>query len=258
MDPLTRVGSGGDGRTPLLELRGVSRQFGGFLAVDDVTLAVHPGDILGMAGPNGAGKSTLFNLVSGVPFGPSSGEVHFAGRRIDRLSAARISRLGLRRTFQSEQLFPSLSVLDNVLVAAAYLGPRRPFRGRQQHAEAVGALETVGIEPHSRALAGDVPLLVKKKLMIASALVAGPQLLMLDEPAGGLNTEDQVELIALLGRLHAQGLTLLIIEHVLSLLRELADRMVVLASGSVLVEGSPRDVLTDPRVLDAYLGQAAA
>jgi branched-chain amino acid transport system ATP-binding protein len=260
MDQVTSSGSGAGvtASAPLLEVRGVSRFFGGFPAVDDVTMRVAHGEILGIAGPNGAGKSTLFNLVSGVPFGPSNGEVVFQGRRIDRLSPSRISRLGLRRTFQSEQLFPSLSVLDNVLVAAAYLGGHGFVRGRALRAEAGAALETVGIAGYGADLAGDVPLLVKKKLMIASALVARPRLLMLDEPAGGLNSEDQTELIALLRRLNAGGLTLLIIEHVLSLLRELAGRMIVLASGSVLVEGSPREVLTDPRVLEAYLGKGAA
>jgi branched-chain amino acid transport system ATP-binding protein len=242
----------------LLQVVGVSRTFGGFTAVDDVSLEVRRGEVLGIAGPNGAGKSTLFNLISGVPFGPSAGRIVFDGRNIERLSPSRISRLGLRRTFQSEQLFPSLTVLDNVLVAAAYLGRRSFFRGHALRAEAEAALDAVGIGGQRDALAGDVPLLAKKKLMIASALVASPSLLMLDEPAGGLNTEDQEELVTLLRALNGGGLTLVIIEHVLSLLRELAGRMVVLAAGAVLVEGSPERVLTDPRVMEAYLGQEAA
>ncbi|MGW6459278.1 ABC transporter ATP-binding protein [Streptomyces sp. NPDC055078] len=258
MDQVTPAGGGPAGPEPLLEVSGVSRVFGGFTAVDDVSLRVVPGEVLGIAGPNGAGKSTLFNLVSGVPFGPSGGRISFGGRRIDGLSPSRISRLGLRRTFQAEQSFPTLSVLDNVLVSAAYLGGRKPFRKRGLRAEAMAALETVGIAGHGDRLAGEVPLLVKKKLMIASALVARPRLLMLDEPAGGLNTEDQTELVALLRQLNTDGLALLIIEHVLSLLRELADRMIVLASGSVLVEGSPHEVLNDPRVMEAYLGKGAA
>ncbi|SFK69602.1 branched-chain amino acid transport system ATP-binding protein [Amycolatopsis sacchari] len=243
---------------PLLDVRAVSRFFGGFPAVADVSLQVREGEILGIAGPNGAGKSTLFNLVSGVPFGPSRGEVWFDGRRVDRLAASRISRAGLRRTFQSEQLFPALTVLDNVLVAAAYLGGGGIFGHRARRAEAERALETAGISGYAADLAGDVPLLVKKKLMIASALVARPRLLMLDEPAGGLNTEDQRELTELLRGLNAAGLTLLIIEHVLSLLRELAGRMIVLTAGSVLVEGTPREVLSDPRVMEAYLGEGVA
>ena len=238
----------------LLEVRGVSRRFGGFLAVDNVSLRVDKGEILGIAGPNGAGKSTLFNLISGVPFGPSAGEVLFEGRQIDRLPAHKIARLGLRRTFQAEQLFPSLSVWDNIAVASHYLGRR----GRSAKTAAATALETVGITKYRDERAGDIPLLAKKKLMIASALVARPRLLMLDEPAGGLNSEDQADLIQLLADLQKDGLTLLIIEHVLSLLRELANRMIILSSGELLVDGTPDTVLSDPRVLEAYLGKAEA
>jgi len=240
----------------VLSVREATRVFGGFTAVDSATLDVHEGEILGIAGPNGAGKSTLFNLISGVPFGPSSGEVHFDGRRIDRLKPDRIARLGLRRTFQSEQLFTTLTVEENVSVAAAYLAPGS--RGALRRAETNRALETVGITRYRGAVAGEVPLLVKKKLMIASALVASPRLLMLDEPAGGLDTDDQDELIALLRQLRDDGLTLLIIEHVLSLLKQLAGRMIVMAAGEVLATGDPDAVLRDPAVVEAYLGQTAA
>jgi len=236
----------------LLELRQVSRHFGGFVAVDDVTLNVHEGEILGIAGPNGAGKSTLFNLISGVPFGPTGGEIFFDGTRIDRLPAHRIARSGMRRTFQAEQLFPSLSVSDNIAVANHYLG------GRHTKGDVETALETVGITKYRDDPATDIPLLAKKKLMIASALVSQPRLLMLDEPAGGLNDEDQAELILLLRELQKGGLTLLIIEHVLSLIRDLAKRMVIMSSGEVLIEGTPDAVLSDPRVMEAYLGKAAA
>ncbi|YCK84146.1 ABC transporter ATP-binding protein [Arthrobacter sp. D3-18] len=236
----------------LLEVRQVSRRFGGFVAVDNVTLNVDAGEILGIAGPNGAGKSTLFNLISGVPFGPTDGGILFDGIRIDKLPAHRIARLGMRRTFQAEQLFPSLSVSDNIAVANHYLGGR----GRTKDVET--ALETVGITRYRDDKAADIPLLAKKKLMIAGALVSQPRLLMLDEPAGGLNDEDQAELILLLRKLQKGGLTLLIIEHVLSLIRDLAKRMIIMSSGEVLVEGTPDAVLSDPRVMEAYLGKAAA
>lgn len=239
----------------LLRVGGVSRRFGGFLAVDDVSFDVHDGEILGIAGPNGAGKSTLFNLVSGLPFGPSSGSVHFAGQRVDRLRPDRISRLGLRRTFQAEQLFSTMTVEENVLVAAAYLR-RRGDRAAPGTMEATDrALEQTGISEYRQARASDVPLIVKKKLMVASALVGGPKMLMLDEPAGGLDESDQANLIELLRRLQADGLTLLIIEHVLSLLKELAPRMIVMSAGRILAEGTPDDVLADNAVIEAYLGQ---
>ena len=237
----------------LLEVRQVSRRFGGFVAVDNVTLNVDEGEILGIAGPNGAGKSTLFNLISGVPFGPTDGEILFDGVRIDKLPAHKIARLGMRRTFQAEQLFPSLSVSDNIAVANHYLGGRGRYKG-----DVGTALETVGITRYRDDKAADIPLLAKKKLMIASALVSKPRLLMLDEPAGGLNDEDQAELILLLRELQKGGLTLLIIEHVLSLIRDLAKRMIIMSSGEVLVEGTPDAVLADPRVMEAYLGKATA
>ncbi|WP_420178178.1 ABC transporter ATP-binding protein [Paenarthrobacter sp. TA1.8] len=237
----------------LLEVRQVSRRFGGFVAVDNVTLNVDEGEILGIAGPNGAGKSTLFNLISGVPFGPTDGEILFDGVRIDKLAAHKIARLGMRRTFQAEQLFPSLSVSDNMAVANHYLGGRGRYKG-----DVETALETVGITRYRDDKAADIPLLAKKKLMIASALVSKPRLLMLDEPAGGLNDEDQAELILLLRELQKGGLTLLIIEHVLSLIRDLAKRMIIMSSSEVLVEGTPDAVLADPRVMEAYLGKATA
>ncbi|PPG38119.1 ABC transporter ATP-binding protein [Pseudoclavibacter sp. RFBA6] len=239
---------------PVLSVRNASRVFGGFTAVRDVSFDVAEGEILGIAGPNGAGKSTLFNLISGVPFGPSSGEIWFDGARIDRLRAPKIARRGLRRTFQSEQLFTTLTVGDNVSVSAAYLSTGMTRAARQESVDI--AIDAVGIGAYRDLPSGEVPLLVKKKLMIASALVAQPRLLMLDEPAGGLDSEDQAELIELLSLLNSQGLTLLIIEHVLSLLRELAGRMVVMAAGSSLSEGTPEQALSDPAVVEAYLGGA--
>ena len=237
---------------PLLAVRDVSRTFGGFTALRGVTLDVVENEILGIAGPNGAGKSTLFNLISGVPFGPSSGSVVFGGRRIDGLAPPRIARLGLRRTFQAEQLFSTLSVRDNVAVAAAYLGTPRRLRT----SEVTEALERVGIDAHAEKVSGESPLLVKKKLMIASALVARPRLLMLDEPAGGLNADDQRELVELIRMLRSTGLTVIVIEHVLGLLRAVADRLVVLAAGEILASGRPDEVLRDPAVVEAYLGTA--
>lgn len=240
---------------PLLSVDSVSRRFGGFLAVDDVSFTVGEGEILGIAGPNGAGKSTLFNLISGVPFGPTKGTVRFEGKRVDGMRGDKISRCGLRRTFQAEQLFSTMTVEENAMVAANYLRVRAPLSHRTARTEAAAALEIVGILEHRALRAADVPLIVKKKLMIASALVADPKLLMLDEPAGGLDEADQADLIELIRNLQKEGLAMIIIEHVLSLLRAVSPRMIIMSAGRILVEGTPEDVLRDPAVIEAYLGQ---
>ncbi len=239
---------------PLLSVSSASRSFGGYHAVKDVDLDVQRGEVLGIAGPNGAGKSTLFNLISGVPYGPSSGVITFQGRNIEGLPGHKISRLGLRRTFQADQVFPQLTVLENVTVASRYL----VGRGGNAHADAMEMLERVGLAPQRHELGADLSTLSKKKLMIASAIVGDPQLLMLDEPAGGLNVEDQEALASLIGVLNADGLTIVVIEHVLSLLRQVAGRMIVLVAGEVLTTGTPDAVLNDPRVVEAYLGESAA
>ncbi|KAF5292403.1 hypothetical protein FQR65_LT20295 [Abscondita terminalis] len=239
---------------PLLEVRDVARHFGGFRAVDGVSFTVEQGEILGIAGPNGAGKSTLFNLITGTPFGPSAGTVRFDGTDITGKRPHRIARLGLRRTFQAEQLFGTLSVEDNVRVAAGHLGSGAGRVGDDVNR----ALDRVDLSGVRTELSADLPLYEKKRLMIATALVGQPKLLMLDEPAGGLNTEDQESLVQLLAALRGEGLTLIIIEHVLSLLRQLAGRMLVMAVGQVLVEGDPAEVLNSPEVLEAYLGEPVA
>lgn len=241
---------------PLLRVEHVTRRFGGFTAVDDVSFSLEPGEILGVAGPNGAGKSTLFNLISGVPFHASAGTITFNGAQIEHRAADRIARLGLRRTFQAEQLFGTLTVRENVETAAAYLRSRRVSRGAIRR-DADAALEQAGIASYASRAADDVPMLVKKKVMIASALVAEPKLLMLDEPAGGLSEDDQRDLADLLHRLNSSGVTLIIIEHVLSLLREVAGRLIIMSNGQILAEGQPDDVLADEAVIEAYLGKAA-
>ncbi|MFF4414393.1 ABC transporter ATP-binding protein [Streptosporangium sp. NPDC001559] len=235
----------------LLSVRRACRTFGNYRAVHDVTFDLTEGETLGIAGPNGAGKSTLFNLITGVPFNASSGRIEYEGRRIERLPAHRIARLGLRRTFQADQVFPELTVFENVRLAAHYLNGRRDARSAAFH-----ALERVGLLPSAHLRGGDLSVLAKKKLMIAGALAGEPKVLMLDEPAGGLDTDDQDDLATLVETLNADGTTFVIIEHVLSLLRRVADRMIVMVAGEILVVGGPDEVLSDPRVIDAYLGES--
>ena len=239
---------------PVLSVTGVRKSFGGFIAVDDVSFELFSGEVLGIAGPNGAGKSTVFNLVTGIPHGPDAGSVHLAGRRIDRLRPHTISRMGVRRTFQSESLFDSLSVAENIAVSQAYAGVPR----RKRRAESERLLELTGLASTADADASELPLVSKKQLMIATALVGDPMVLLLDEPAGGLDEQDQHRLAELIATINVEcGVALVVIEHVLGLLRRVANRLLVLTAGTVLAEGSPNDVLADQRVAAAYLGGAA-
>lgn len=241
------------GTAPALEVSGVSKQFGQLMAVSEVSFTVAEGETLGVAGPNGAGKSTMFNLLTGVPFGPDSGRVVLYGTELAGKSPQAICRAGLARTFQTEAVFDSLTVAENVRVSSRYAGKR--------HRDASGldeVLDRVGLVGQRRRVAAELSLFDRKRLMIANALVGGPRMLLMDEPASGLNPEEQDQLVDLIVELKSQGLTMIVIEHVLSVLRRVADRILVLAGGEVLIEGNPTTVLTSPEVITAYLGEKAA
>lgn len=241
---------------PLIELRNVSRAFGGLRAVDGVSLHVEEGEILGIAGPNGSGKSTLFNLVTGIPFAASGGEVIFAGQTITRWPAHRIARAGLARTFQQDAEFPDLDAVDTAALGAVYAGGLSAGEARARAGE---ALDRVGFRSERRHMpSSELAVFERKQLMIASALAGRPKVLMLDEPASGLTRPEIAELDALLLALNAEGLTVVLIEHVLSQLLSVSGRLVVLNQGKVLAEGAPREVIRDPGVIEAYLGGRAA
>ncbi len=237
---------------PLLAVRGVSKSFGRLRAVDGLDLDVRSGEILGIAGPNGAGKSTLFNILTRVPFGADAGTVEFDGRSITSASPRTIVRAGLVRTFQTEAAFDTLSAWDNVRVAARYGG------GDERTSTIVTLLDRVGLGHRRHEVARDLPLFAKKRLMIATALTTTPRLLLLDEPASGLNDHEQAELVDLIRGIHASGVTIVVIEHVLPLLHALAGRLVVMAAGRHLAEGPPAEVLRDDRVIEAYVGRRGA
>lgn len=242
--------------SPLLELRSVSRYFGGLRAVDGVSLSVAPGEMLGIAGPNGSGKSTLFNLATGIPYGPSGGEVWLDGARVDGWPAHRIARAGMARTFQKDAEFPDLDASETVTLGAVYAAGLSP---RAAPARAEEALDRVGFDPARRTMRTDaLSVFQKKQLMIASALAARPRLLMLDEPASGLTRPEIEDLDALLVSINRDGVTVVLIEHVLSLLLSISQRLIVLNQGRVLAEGEPREVIRDAGVIEAYLGGRAA
>ncbi|MBB6099036.1 branched-chain amino acid transport system permease protein [Deinobacterium chartae] len=251
----------------LLEVRSASRRFGGLLAVSELSFTLRAGEILGLIGPNGAGKSTMFNLISGV-LPPSGGEILLGGQRIDHLGARRIARLGVARTFQHVKLFPEMTLLENAAMGA-YLRAGAGMAASSLHLpaeraeearilfEAQTQLDRVGLGDLAQTQAGNLPLGKQRILEIARALCADPSLLLLDEPAAGLRHLEKQELAALLRRLRAEGVTVLLVEHDMDLVMSLADRLVVMNYGQKLAEGTPREIQQNEKVLEAYLGGVA-
>jgi branched-chain amino acid transport system ATP-binding protein len=234
----------------VLALEQVTKRFGGLTAVRDVSLEVHPGDLLGIIGPNGAGKTTLFHVISGY-YRPEQGRVLFEGRDVTGLPAHAIARLGLTRTFQVVKPFGSLSVEDNVMIGAL----ARLASTREARTAAGQVIETCGLGPHARVAARALPLALRKRLEVARALATRPRLLLLDEVMAGLNPTELAGMVDLVRRLHGDGLTVIVIEHVMAAMMRLARRIVMLHHGEKLAEGTPQEITSDRRVVDAYLGE---
>ncbi len=238
--------------TPLLRSIGLSKRFGGLAAVDDVSFEVETGEIFAIIGPNGAGKTTTLNLVSGL-LAPTSGRLELAGRDVTAASTAERCHAGLGRAFQVVQPFPEMTVRDNVLVGALFGQPGVSRREAERRAE--DALARTGLAPLAGADAEDLTLMQEKRLEIARALATQPTVLLLDEVMAGLRPAEAREAVALVKAVRDGGVTVVFIEHVMPVVRDLADRVLVMDHGQVLTSGTYAEVVGDPRVVEAYLGK---
>jgi branched-chain amino acid transport system ATP-binding protein len=238
---------------PLLSVRGVSKRFGGLVAVNDVSFDVQQGDLVSIIGPNGAGKTTLFNLLTGQ-LAPSAGQVMFDGQDIGKLSPNRRARLGLGRTFQISQPLTSLSVIENAMVGAFLHHPG--LREAARRADEV--LHLVGLSDRAGVRAGVLTLSERRRLEVARALAIDPRIVLLDEVMAGLNPTEIVEIADLVEHLNREGHTFLVIEHNLKVVRRFSRRVIVIERGAKLADGTADDVLRDPRVVEAYIGRKRA
>lgn len=230
------------------------KQFGGLRAVDEVSFALERGEIVGLLGPNGSGKTTLINLISGA-LPATSGTITLDGQRLTGLRRDRIARAGVARTFQLVRTLPSLSLLENVTITAVF--GRKSHWGAEARRVAEGALETVGLAGRANAVAGDLTYIDQKRLELARALAAEPEILLLDEWLAGLNPTELAEGVALIRRLHEGGLTILMVEHIIDAVRALCPRVVVMNSGKLIADEATGTALSDPAVIAAYLGEEA-
>ena len=254
--------------TALLEVANVSLRFSGIVALNDVSFAVEPGELLAIVGPNGAGKTSLLNCITGA-YHASAGAIVFDGTEITQAPAHTAAKRGIARTFQHNELFPQLTVLENLLLgrhaflnhgllsAGLFLGRCRSWELRQRE-KVEEVVEFLELEPYRKRVVGDLPYGIQKFVGLARALAAEPRLVLLDEPSAGLNRQEKEDLARFLLRIrHEFAPTMIWIEHDMQLVRDLADRVFVLHYGSELSSGPPEQVLSDPRVIKAYIGASA-
>jgi branched-chain amino acid transport system ATP-binding protein len=239
---------------PLLEVEGLSKRFGGLLANQDVTFAIYPGEVVGLIGPNGAGKTTLFNCITGF-YRPDGGRVRFEGVDITGWPPDKICRAGIARTFQVVRIFRGLTAFENVMVGALLRHPN-PSRAAEV---ARKILDLTGLSTHADELVDGLPIALKKRVEMARSLATGPKLLLLDEVMAGLNPRERQAAVELVRRVRSElGVTVLMVEHVMEVVMPLSDRVIVLDFGVKIAEGRPQEVINNPEVIKAYLGERYA
>ena len=252
---------------PLFQMDNVTKQFGGLTAVHDVSFSIDPGAIVAMIGPNGAGKSTVFNLITGI-YQPTKGTIQFDGHHIEGLRTDLVTKAGIARTFQNIRLFSFMSALDNVMTgehprmqaklwdSLLHTPPMRAEE-RKVRERALELLRFVGLESDADNYARNLPYGSQRRLEIARALASSPKLLLLDEPAAGMNPREKTDLIALIRRIREIGVTVFLIEHDMGLVMEISEYITVLDHGDKIAEGSPAQIRANDRVIEAYLGKSA-